>query len=591
MAVIIVPSRRLIRPTGQAQVNPRHPLAPSFYASMSPADGTTVYRDADISAGSIAWSGTPSYDYTRSGHAFYKGNGTTYLDIGVAPVTSGTQPFTIASYGLPSAASNYYGIATWKAPGATYRFVLARADISRAPYCLFIGPTSGASVTASDQQYLQTNVEERLLITAAGGSNSTTGSDFKFYVNSAAERTFNTTASLSSDTNNYNRIGHYGANQGFTGWFGDVAIWPRVLTAAEIAEYYNAPWQFLGAVQKRRFFDFGVTSTTTNASIAATDGADVIAINAEVTTGATLGVTDGADTVVISTTVTTGATLAPTDGADVIAITAANWTTAQIAAADGADTVAINATVTTGATLGIADGADVIVITADANVATTSATIAMADGADTIAIGAEVTTGATLAVTDGADTVAINATVTTGAAIAATDGDDAISIIANAGQEAGGWRGHGGEWEDRPWWADVPTKPLPKKVEKAIESAAKVPPLRSQQVLAKKLEAAEVEWSEDYDALLSLMYEREAATLAELRAQAVQAKAKPPARRVSVTITLDAGDDGLADIVAGLRRQIAQSLTGADVAVNIQTVVNDQMIARENDEMLLVLLM
>ena len=97
----------------------------------------------------------------------------------------------------------------------------------------------------------------------------------------------------------------------------------------------------------------------------------------------------------------------------------------------------------------------------------------------------------------------------------------------------GGWRGAAGE-DDRPWWADIPTKPLPKPVERAIEKSAKAAPAEAPAVLAKKIKRAKVEWDDDYSALLSAMQERDAKDLADLRQQVINARAADSQRAQEV---------------------------------------------------------
>jgi hypothetical protein len=48
-------------------------------------------------------------------------------------------------------------------------------------------------------------------------------------------------------------LGWDGADSKFTGLLGEFAIWPRVLTAAEVAAYYANPYQFLAP--SRRVWD------------------------------------------------------------------------------------------------------------------------------------------------------------------------------------------------------------------------------------------------------------------------------------------------------------------------------------------------
>lgn len=91
-------------------------------------------------------------------------------------------------------------------------------------------------------------------------------------------------------------------------------------------------------------------------------------------------------------------------------------------------------------------------------------------------------------------------------------------------ESATGWRGSGGEDDDDPWWMRLPVKGLPAKVERALDAAAKVPDAQAQEILAKKISRAGVEWQPEYAEVLTAMQEREAATVAALRKQIEQAR-------------------------------------------------------------------
>jgi hypothetical protein len=170
---------------------------------------------------------------------------------------------------------------------------------------------------------------------------------------------------------------------------------------------------------------FDTADTGINASLAATEGADVADFAIDARHTAALDATEAADVAAFNIAATHTAALAATEAADVAAleINAAHIVT--MAATEAADVAALEINTRHTASLAATEAADVAAIAINA---AHTAALAAAEGPDVAAFAANVADTASLAATEGADVAALELNARHTAALEATEGADVAAF-------------------------------------------------------------------------------------------------------------------------------------------------------------------
>jgi hypothetical protein len=179
-----------------------------------------------------------------------------------------------------------------------------------------------------------------------------------------------------------------------------------------------------------------VSAPTYTATLAITDGQDILASTATEISTATLPVTDGLDTLVAAPTTTAPtftATLPITDGRDTLTAVQTFGPTATLVITDGRDTLTAIPAFGPTAALVITDGADTILAAGTTTAPTFTATLIVTDAQDTLVAPATFGPTATVALIDGLDTLVASASATipgSTSALTTTDGQDVLAATA-----------------------------------------------------------------------------------------------------------------------------------------------------------------
>lgn len=228
---------RLVNPRGRRPATPTginwaHPRSAglAFFAPLS-----TERRDL-VSLRTPTVTGNEVFEANGAG-LFRKFGTGQYLDYPATPPAIGaTTPFTVAWTQQPRATSAYSTVLEVNFGSGTQSFViyLAAADSS---YYFTAGPRvpSGAQSWSSAIGAVTNGVLDRYVLRGAGGSQSTTSSDWTLYRNGVVV-TRGTATTYGSVTSAAFRIGAL-ANGGpdvFEGLIGDMRMWSRALSDQEM---------------------------------------------------------------------------------------------------------------------------------------------------------------------------------------------------------------------------------------------------------------------------------------------------------------------------------------------------------------------
>jgi hypothetical protein len=165
------------------------------------------------------------------------------IDWGTSPLLKSSSFTWTGLFNIASFSSAYCPIFLWSRPTDAYS-LFVKNDGKLAVYCNRAG--SGAFYDGAGIHTIQTGVTYRLTLT------SVENGPFRAYVNGALDGATGRSVGGFEDTDGTVWINHGNdINEKWAGWGSDFAYWDRALSAAEVAELNNHPYQFFRPMSRR----------------------------------------------------------------------------------------------------------------------------------------------------------------------------------------------------------------------------------------------------------------------------------------------------------------------------------------------------
>lgn len=166
-----------------------------------------------------------------------------------------------------------------------------------------------------------------------------------------------------------------------------------------------------------------------SALLASTDGSDVLAASGSLAISGASATTDGADSLAASGALSLSGSLAATDGADALSSAGALSIAGSVAATDGADAISTSGSLNISGSVAVTDGADVLSASGVIGSAILGS-VAATDGPDTPSASGALAISGSVSATDGADSASASGSLAISASLAKTDGPDTLSAAA-----------------------------------------------------------------------------------------------------------------------------------------------------------------
>ena len=302
MAALILPNRWARQPQGPISLDRGNPLGKRILSAYF--RGMTY--GASTGRTSVA-GGTTAFGYSADGY-FSSWDAATWTTAPAGWFNDGTIPVTFAYYSRTGASVNSYnGIYSATTAASTY-FLLMRGISG---YNLTAGRSTGNAPAGSFTGLpdVAANTTERVVITFPSGMDSTTYTGVTAWVN-RNKYTSATFAGFSGTPPSSPTFGWDSSDSKWTGLLDELVIFKGILTDAEVAEYYDNPWQIWKSPHRRLFF--GVAAAGGNVNITPAQGSVVITGNAPVLatslipTAGSITITGYAPSIVQTTAITPG---------------------------------------------------------------------------------------------------------------------------------------------------------------------------------------------------------------------------------------------------------------------------------------------